>query len=622
MEISDFAERVLFGASIADKLADSGDLTDRSPRRIAAPKAPGRPAELVFAPDARAPFPTLAALERDEARGRALHFFANHELLAAELMAAMLLTFPEAPPRFRIGLARTIVDEQRHLARYVARMEALGVGLGDVPVNDYFWRATIGVASPLEFVARMSLGFEQANLDFSIAYEARFSAIGDEVTAALMRDVYEDEIRHVRLGVRWFDEWRDGAATAWDAHVAALGDFNPLRLKGPVFDADGRRRAGLPADYIRTLRVLSGSRGRRPRVFVFNATAEEEVQHGVRYTPPEGAAALERDLAFVMAYLAKPEDLVLAPRPSEAFLAALLDAGFELPEIAEDATRAASPAEVVPWGESPRIDRLRADLSLDVVGAPDLFSKALTVELAERFDGEARIVRSIDEVPPGSIVKGAYGASGRNRRRVRTAADLEDASVRGWIDKALARDGFVVVEPWRERIRDFGLVLDAGGKKPLLAVYELLVDEAGRYRGHRKGDPLAGPGTLVRPRLRRSLRRGRRARQRRARPPGLPRSRRRRHVPPRRGPPVRGRRERPLHDGTRRPRPVRARGAPRGGAVAARRTGRGARRGGRPARGPDRLGRAADDRSGARVTRRERARRRLIGLSGASSATP
>ena len=61
------------------------------------------------------------ALSTASGRGRLLHFFANHELLAMELMALTLLKFPFAEKNFRLGLARTIVEEQKHLRMYVSR---------------------------------------------------------------------------------------------------------------------------------------------------------------------------------------------------------------------------------------------------------------------------------------------------------------------------------------------------------------------------------------------------------------------------------------------------------------------------------------------------------------------
>jgi hypothetical protein len=63
------------------------------------PTAPGRPRELIFKPTgtARGEFPGTRHLEQNHERGRLLHFFGNHELLATELMALVLLKFPGAP---------------------------------------------------------------------------------------------------------------------------------------------------------------------------------------------------------------------------------------------------------------------------------------------------------------------------------------------------------------------------------------------------------------------------------------------------------------------------------------------------------------------------------------------
>ena len=81
-----------------------------------------------------------------------LHFFANHELMAAELMALALLKFPDTPARFRRGVARTLRDEQEHLRLYMERMSASGVAFGRIPVSDFFWRAISPMPTPLDFV--------------------------------------------------------------------------------------------------------------------------------------------------------------------------------------------------------------------------------------------------------------------------------------------------------------------------------------------------------------------------------------------------------------------------------------------------------------------------------------
>src|SRR4051812_46158346 len=136
MEIRAFAEQLLFGTRVADKLLWPDQLSDTAPGApIEVPRAPGRPPGLGLRREgARAAFPAESELDRPEARGRLLHFFANHELLAIELMALALLRFPDAPPAFRRGLARIVSEEQRLLSLYVERMARFSVALGDLPL--------------------------------------------------------------------------------------------------------------------------------------------------------------------------------------------------------------------------------------------------------------------------------------------------------------------------------------------------------------------------------------------------------------------------------------------------------------------------------------------------------
>ena len=101
MEMRELAERVLFATTLEEKLRCPSVVTDESPgSAIIAPAMPGRPSELCFksaASGEKSEFPGLRQLDNERERGRLLHFFANHELLATELMALVLLRFPDAP---------------------------------------------------------------------------------------------------------------------------------------------------------------------------------------------------------------------------------------------------------------------------------------------------------------------------------------------------------------------------------------------------------------------------------------------------------------------------------------------------------------------------------------------
>ena len=93
--IGELAHRVLFSGSLDEKLRlqplrarDNGPIeTPASETRFGGGFTPARPENLNFARDSRTrpSLPGLPGLVNDESRGVLLHFFANHELLAAEL---------------------------------------------------------------------------------------------------------------------------------------------------------------------------------------------------------------------------------------------------------------------------------------------------------------------------------------------------------------------------------------------------------------------------------------------------------------------------------------------------------------------------------------------------------
>ncbi len=184
MELREFAERVLFATSLEEKLQRPVNLTDERPGpALATPATPGRPLELQFkaAGAARDAFPGTRHLENERERGQLLHFFANHELLATELMALVLLKFPEAPAAFRSGVLRTLQDEQEHARLYLQRMRDCRIHFGELPVSGYFWRTVSTMENPLDYVSSLCLTFEQANLDFAQHFSKAFAQAGDAI---------------------------------------------------------------------------------------------------------------------------------------------------------------------------------------------------------------------------------------------------------------------------------------------------------------------------------------------------------------------------------------------------------------------------------------------------------
>lgn len=256
MEVATFARRVLLSEDLAEKLrpAPRGGLSDREsgiPERIV---APGRPANLLIRPAREVRVPSVAGFGDPAQRVRLLHALANHELQAAELFAWALLAFADAPAEFRRGLVAILDDEQRHTRMYAARVAAHDARFGDFPVNGYFWGKLPAIHTPLQFIAAMSLTFENANLDHTVENAAAARQAGDEKTARVIEQVAADEVEHVRFGWRWLQVWKQPGESSWEAWQRSLTwPLRPVKAKGARFHRGGREAAGLDAEFIRRL---------------------------------------------------------------------------------------------------------------------------------------------------------------------------------------------------------------------------------------------------------------------------------------------------------------------------------------------------------------------------------
>ncbi len=513
----EIAERVLFADILEEKLRlgplQAADMARG--RAIALPDAPGRPRELRVRGDGvRVDFPGIHRLDDDRERGVMLHFLANHELLAAELMALVLLRFPDAPKEYRAGVYEAMREEQAHALMYVRRMRECGIAFGDLPVNDHFWRLIAPMETPLDFVTRLNLTFEQANLDFSKHYAGLFRQVGDTATAAVLEKIHLDEIGHVGHGLKWFRRWKERGESDWDGYRRCLHfPLTPARAKGLApFNADSRRLAGLDDDFIRHLEVCQHSRGRTPVVHWFNPNAESHARAamvGKPWQPDKTALALEFDLESLLLGCCHRDDAVLMRRaPTLDHLTRLKSAGYELPEI----LTVGSPAGrklggLRPWAWSPdAVEQLRPyanDISpqIDQPWREALpatwFSKEIGLRLEHALgpvpetgilahDAEATLA-AIDAclVTSQALLKAPMSYAGRGHLRIN--AESVPLKTRGWVANTLTSHGSVVVEPWLDRVLDFSALYEMkpSGEVSLVGLTRMENDAAGRFLGIR-----------------------------------------------------------------------------------------------------------------------------------------
>ena len=78
-------------------------------------------------------------------------------------------------------------------------MRDCGIKFGDYHLSPMIWSHISSMESPLDYVSRLSLTFEQANLDYAKHYSQVLARAGDQKSADLLSKIYRDEIAHVGI---------------------------------------------------------------------------------------------------------------------------------------------------------------------------------------------------------------------------------------------------------------------------------------------------------------------------------------------------------------------------------------------------------------------------------------
>lgn len=532
IQLQEFAKQVLFGTTIEEKLSfPREEIIDSKPgNAIVTPRQLTRPKHLMLRDDGvKAKHPSQAKLIDEKERGKLLHFFGNHELLATELMALAILKFPNAPASFRRGLLETLKDEQIHTQLYMHRMQQCGVEFGELPLNDYFWKSVSSMEDPLDYVTRLSLTFEQANLDYSREYGKIFDTVGDPATAKILDKIYHDEIGHVGFGLKWFRRWKASGKTDWEAFRERLVfPLSPARAKGNDFNTGGRLEAGLDQNFINDLKIFQQSRGRTPNVLWFNPNAEHFAATNNCDTSPTASSRLQQDLAFLPAYLSRKDDvLIMAQRPSAEFLSKIQSYGFHLPEIHESETTNTgerSPDlnrkinELQPWAWTPdsvaffeksldQVTRPRASDSPWNDGLRDLYSKTWSARWGKALAADCsdtewiapdsiygRAVHDLDELLQtrqhfsalgyANIACKAPFGTAANGNRCLLADESISPTLLKWLEPIWEQQGSIVVEPWLDRVYDFSVQFDmrADGLK-VVGTTRMVNNPRGQFQG-------------------------------------------------------------------------------------------------------------------------------------------
>ncbi|MEE9433860.1 MAG: ferritin-like domain-containing protein [Sphingorhabdus sp.] len=185
------------------------------------------------------------------ARIAMLHAIAHIEFAAIDLAFDLIGRFgAEFPREFVDDWMHVGADEAMHFALIDRRLRQLGSHYGALPAHAGFWEAAEKTSGDvLARLAIVPMVLEARGLDVTPTMIDRFTANDDSRSAAILKRIYDDEIRHVSAGTKWFESAcgvRDLLTIqTWKSLVQSHFRGG---LKGP-FNDSARSQAGLTKEY-------------------------------------------------------------------------------------------------------------------------------------------------------------------------------------------------------------------------------------------------------------------------------------------------------------------------------------------------------------------------------------
>lgn len=142
-----------------------------------------------------------------DTRKALLHAIAHIEFNAIDLAFDMVARFGSQMPReFTDDWVRVGDDEARHFKMVNDRLIQLGGRYGDLPAHDGLWQAAVETENDLAArLAIVPMVLEARGLDVTPGMIQQFRNHGDDESAHILQIILDEEVSHVRTGVKWFE---------------------------------------------------------------------------------------------------------------------------------------------------------------------------------------------------------------------------------------------------------------------------------------------------------------------------------------------------------------------------------------------------------------------------------
>jgi len=262
----------------------------------------------------------------------------------------------------------------------------------------------------------------------------------------------------------------------------------------------------------------------KPDIYLFNPTCELAVANGSEnYMAPAQLRKFEDELSTLPWILARSQDIILADKvPSLQFTDQLETAGFRLPNflplesaLSEATFISVEKGFLSPWGWSPAAHKLISPLKSgccpEFLNSPvvewrdvhrELYSRETALTILQRIINEnhSEHILSLTDVPEictnheqvialqhkwgKVVVKAPWSSSGRGLQILRP--NEYNQTNRQVITGYLKQQGFVILEPWHNKVLDlsFQFFSFGNGKIDYRGLTTFSTDHSGRYIGN------------------------------------------------------------------------------------------------------------------------------------------
>lgn len=224
---------------------------DNSVKRI---EVPGRPS----APELVAPRNVpKRSFNSTLGRLRLAHAIAHIEFNAINLALDAVYRFRDMPDQYYSDWLRVASEEALHFTLLNNYLEAQGSTYGAYAAHNGLWE--MALKTDHDVMTRMALVprvLEARGLDVTQNMISRLREAGDHVLADILEIIYRDEIGHVKIGTRWFNELCGlKNIDSVDTFRQLLKEYGQDTLSGPM-DELARKQAGFAEAELAHLRQL------------------------------------------------------------------------------------------------------------------------------------------------------------------------------------------------------------------------------------------------------------------------------------------------------------------------------------------------------------------------------